>query len=169
MRNLLILAAALSATTAAQAATLRDDAAAVFLAAGDIYVDAAAPVSPDFAVSYASLSGGEGFAPKFALSLENGAAQLLFAETDSWTLADDHVLRFDFDLAEGSPFGDWLSVTLTFDSALADPFGPGADFVGTAAFALESGTSLPAVPVPAALPLLLGALGAGAAVLRRRA
>lgn len=170
MRSLLSLtAAAFLAGTAAHAVTITDPSATVSLWSGDIYAEALAPVSPDLALTYATVNGGLTFTPSFALSLENGTDQLLFAQTDSWSFDGDKVLSFLFDLEDGSSFGDWISVTFTFADSITDPFGLNTDISSGAAMSIASGTDVPAVPVPATLPLLLGALAAGSAFLRRRA
>lgn len=169
MRSLISLAAAaILACSAAQAATITDDSATVGLFFGDIYAESTAPVSAEVPLTYASVSGGQGFAPLFALSLENGTDQTLFAETDDWSFDGSNVLSFLFDLAPGSTFGDWLRVSFVLDEAIADPFGFDTDLVTTARMEITSGSDIPAVPVPATLPLLMGALAAGSVLAARR-
>ncbi len=163
----LAVAAALACTTA-QAATITDSSATVGLFFGDIYADATAPVSSGPALTYASLSGGTGYAPMFAVSLENGSDQLLFAETDDWSFAGGNTLSFLFDLADSSAFGDWLRVTFTLAETVADPFGFDTAVTTSAQMTITSGSDIPAVPVPAALPLMLGALAMGAGLAARR-
>lgn len=171
MRMLATLtAAAILATSAAQAFTITDNAAFLGLWGGDIYAESSAPVSADVAVTAAYVTGGLGFSPLVALELENGADRFLMLESDNWSLDAGNVLSFLFDLGVGSSYGDWLKLTFTLDDVISDPFGLDTFFdTSSAQMVITTGTDMPApVPVPAALPLLLGALGAVAAVGRRR-
>ncbi|MFT3688405.1 hypothetical protein [Paenirhodobacter sp.] len=158
MRFPLILTAVL-AGTAAQAGTITDPAADVALWGGDIIATATAPVSADIAVDDVFLSGGPG--QSYALSIGHGGTELLFAETGSYSYDGDRALSFLFDLNGDATFGDWLKVTYTF----AEPVSDGAF---AADMTVTWGADLPAVPLPATLPLLICALAGGAA-LRRKA
>lgn len=175
MRFLSLIAALLlgASLSTAHAASITDDAAAVTLWGGDIVAEAAAPLSDDPAlpVGYVGLFGGlTGFDPAFALSLDYGAGETLFAETNTWAFDGDRVLSFVFDLAGGAAavFGDRLRISFTFAEALSDPFGAAADYDRTAQMVI-AGENLPAVPLPGALPMLAGALALTAALRRRRA
>lgn len=171
MRSLISFAAALFVGVAAQAATITDDAAYVGLFGGDIYSKSTAPVSADMAVSAVFLTGGLGFTPLVALELMTGNDRFLLAETSDWSLSDENVLSFRFDLEHSNALGDWLTVEYALGAAVADPFNPAVpDADVMARMTITTGVDVPAVPVPvpATLPLLLGALGVGAAALRRK-
>lgn len=166
-----LAAAAFLAGTAAQATTITADAADIMLAWGDIYAETTAPVSADLALTAVYVTGGTGFSPMFGLELWNAGTQLLFTETNDWAFDGDKVLSFYFDIEDSlaALYGDMLTLTFTFADSVLDPFGFDTDIITTAQMSITDNTALPAVPVPATLPLLLGALAAGSALLRRKA
>lgn len=167
MRFPFALAAAIVFGTSAHAATITDPAANVALWGGEIIATSTAPTSGDIAVDDVFLSGGPGMS--YALSIANAGTELLFAETDGYSYDGERVLSFLFDLGGDTTFGDWLKLTYTFGETVADPFAADIDGTYAATMTATWGADVPAVPLPATLPLLLCAFGAGAAILRRKA
>lgn len=169
MRFLATLAAATLMTGAvAQAGTITDDRALLDLFQGDLYLESTAPLSADYAVDQVHMTGGLGFSPLWALELMDGTDRVLLAETSDWSLEGGNVLSFLFDLDDGSSFGDWLKVTLTFAGMIASPLDQANNATYDARMSITTGPDLAPVPVPAALPMLLSGLVAAGAFVRRR-
>lgn len=174
MRILYSLAAAtsLAISTPALAATISDGAASVWLYGGDVIVDSTAPLSDTDGLDpvFVSMSGGTGFDPAFSLWVDGPTDTILEGDVADFSFDGGNILNFVFSVT-GSASGflsNLVELTLTFDDSLYDPFGVNADFSGVALMHLASADEMPAVPLPATLPLLAAALAVPVAFRRRK-